>query len=504
MKKKQIFMLLGGIALTVWAYLTGDAGVMLAIAPMAVLEGGGVSDSGGSDAQVRSAAAEPDVQAETGGIATETNGRNVSEDNDNSEFYSKKIDELITKIRPMSTPIDQMSRYASKVQTDSFVVKYYSVGTRPMTSTVASAFTASSTTSAVLQVADPGIFTEDDTIRVVGVKGFYVSGSEAVQYGEGEGNPDLVLCVCGRNTADQMPIVFAVNGKLVGGQQIGIPDIPANTKLIRMGKACGELDMQTGRFDNVPTPSEQYCQNFMTQVEQSTFDKIAAKEVNWNFSDLEEDSIYDMRLTQEATYLFGVKNKIKHVAKKGMLQWFTGGLWYQAGNANMSVGTAVTYKDETSGKEKYSSTTISDEDLVDLSKDLFVGSGVGNKRKILLCGSDFLAALSKIKSEKFRLKDTVENWNLKFKSWQTDFGEILTIHHELFDQFGMGGYAFSLDPEYLKKAVHVNWHRYVLDLKKAGIRNTDAVILQEVCGLYLRYPNAHARLKLAGWGEYEE
>ena len=31
------------------------------------------------------------------------------------------------------------------------------------------------------------------------------------------------------------------------------------------------------------------------QVEQSTADKMWAKEVDWNFSDMEEDSIYDMR-----------------------------------------------------------------------------------------------------------------------------------------------------------------------------------------------------------------
>ncbi|MEB3373016.1 hypothetical protein SFC43_05005 [Bacteroides sp. CR5/BHMF/2] len=62
----------------------------------------------------------------------------------------------------------------------------------------------------------------------------------------------------------------------------------------------------------------------MIQVEQSTFDKIAAKEVNWNFSDIEEDGVYDMRLAMENTYLFGVKQVIKHVAKDGMNTWFTG------------------------------------------------------------------------------------------------------------------------------------------------------------------------------------
>jgi hypothetical protein len=30
----------------------------------------------------------------------------------------------------------------------------------------------------------------------------------------------------------------------------------------------------------------------MIQIEQSKFDEIASKEVDWNFSDIEEDGIY--------------------------------------------------------------------------------------------------------------------------------------------------------------------------------------------------------------------
>lgn len=37
----------------------------------------------------------------------------------------------------------------------------------------------------------------------------------------------------------------------------------------------------------------------------------------------------------------------------------------------------------------------------------------------------------------------------------------------------------------------------MLDLQKAGIRRTDAVVIQEVSCLYLRYAKAHARLRLA-------
>jgi hypothetical protein len=225
----------------------------------------------------------------------------------------------------------------------------------------------------------------------------------------------------------------------------------------------------------------------MIQVEQSTFDKIAAKEVDWSFSDIEEDGIYDMRLAQENTFIWGVKNVIRHTTKQGMNTWFTGGIWWMAGK-DIEVG-------EWDAKKQCA--VISDENLVDISKDLFVGTGIGNKRKILLCGRDLLAAFSEIKSEKFRLKDTVAVWNLKFKSWETDFGEILTIHHELFDLNGMSDCGFAMDPEYLTKKTHVSWSRNILDLKKAGVRNTNAVVIQEVACLYLRYAKAHARLRLA-------
>ena len=461
-----------GIMLTFIALLSGaGSGVMMADAsnlPDAGKTTGGDGGNGNGAA----------------GIATESGGR----DNGDPEFYTKDIDSRIIKIRPMATPIDQISRYAKAQSASSFEVKYYSVGTRPTNCTTISKIEAQTTGASVeLPVDDANMFTLDDTIRVVGVKGKFNDKGEAYDP-EDENTPDLVLCVCGRNDSTSMPVVYAVNGnKAKDGQTTFLPEIPSGTTLVRMGKACGELDVQTGRFNNIPMPEEQYCQNFMIQIEQSTFDKIADKEVDWSFSDIEEDGIYDMRLAQENTFLWGVKNKIKHVTKDGMYTWFTGGIWWMAGK-DIEVGE---------WDEQKQCAVITEENIVDISKDLFVGTGIGNKRKILFCGSDMLSAFSKIKSEKFRLKETVEVWNLKFKSWETDFGEILTIHHELFDLNGMSGCAFALDPEYLTKKTHLSWSRNILDLKKAGIRNTDAVVLQEVVCLYLRYAKAHARLRLA-------
>lgn len=469
---KEMMSVVGSFLLTVLALLSGaSSGVMMAAATD--LPDAGKTNSGSGDTS-------------TGGdgIATESQGR---QDGD-PEFYTKDIDKRITKIRPMATPIDQISRYAKAQPSDSFEVKYYSVGTRPISCKTSEAVAAQTSGASIsLPVDDVNMFTLDDTIRVVGVKGLYDENGVAYDASD-ENTPDLVLCVCGRNDSTSMPTVYAVNGNLDAKKQATlVPAIPSGTTLVRMGKACGELDVQTGRFNNIPTAETQYCQNFMIQVEQSTFDKIAAKEVDWSFSDIEEDGIYDMRLSQENTFLFGVKNKIYHTTKNGMATWFTGGIWWMAGK-DIEVG-------EWDADKKCA--VISDENLVDITKDLFVGTGIGNKRKILFCGSDMLSAFSKIKSDKFRLKDTVEVWNLKFKSWDTDFGEVLTIHHELFDANGMSDYGFAMDPEYLTKKTHVSWSRNILDLKKAGIRNTDAVVIQEVACLYLRYAKAHARMRLA-------
>ncbi|MEG1729361.1 MAG: hypothetical protein RR280_07460 [Bacteroidaceae bacterium] len=459
MKKINVGFLWSLLLFIVGALLGSITGLMMAAS--APLTDGGKQTASGINGQ---------------GALTESGGRE-----DVERMYLSDVDKRVTKIRPMATPIDQISRYAKALDSASMEIVYYSVGTKPIKTTLSTAITAQTSGSTIpLVTNDSSMFDLDDTIRVVGIKGF-VDGTEV------SSKEDLVLCVSGVDTNGN-PTVFAVNGKKNNtGSPIYLPAIPAGTTIIRMGKACGELDAQTAAFANIPTPETQYCQNFMMQIEESTFNAIASKEVDWTFSDLEEDSVYDMRMGQECSFLFSAKGKFRHPIKKSQDIYFTQGLWWQAGK-DLIVGEWDTTKKEA---------IISDDELVNITKDLFTGVGAGNKRKILFAGSNMLAAFSKIKSEKFRLKDSVEVWNLKFKSFDTDFGEILVIHHELFDQNDMSDCGFCMDPAFLTKKTHVAWDRSVLDLKSAGIRNVKAVLLQEVSCLYLRYKKAHARLILA-------
>lgn len=58
----------------------------------------------------------------------------------------------------------------------------------------------------------------------------------------------------------------------------------------------------------------------------------------------------------------------------------------------------------------------------------------------------------------------------------------------------MSGHGFIFDPEYIQKWSHVPFGSQALDLKKAGIRNSDALVLTEASCLTLRYPAAHMRI----------
>ena len=79
------------------------------------------------------------------------------------------------------------------------------------------------------------MFTLDDTIRVLGVKGTHKEGGIAYDATK-EIVPELVLCVCGRDNTTQMPVVYAVNGnKNSDNLPIWVPAIPkGSTIFIRL------------------------------------------------------------------------------------------------------------------------------------------------------------------------------------------------------------------------------------------------------------------------------
>lgn len=384
-----------------------------------------------------------------------------------------EIDQRIVKIRPTATPIDQISRWGGARQSGSMIVDYYVADTKPISTTFTEGHESSEAGSGdnppvTLEVDDATIFEPSETALVPSVEGT-----------DREGNPNgaLVLYVLNTNKDEGTITVMAVNGNYSASKhKTFVPDIPAGAEVVRMGRAASELDVQTPQFEALPMKLQNYCQVFKAQVEQSTLQKIANKEVGWGFSDQEEAAIIDMRLGMEKNFLFGQKAVIADSRKHGEV-YLTGGIWEQ-----------------TSRQFSYVRGSLTQDDIVGMTKVAFT-QNVGSSRKILIGGTGLIEALNKLDYTKVVFAtDKVTHWGIDFDEIRSKFGTLYVLHSEIFDQCGHVDDGFIVDPNFIQKYCHVPFRADRLDLKKSGLRNTDAVVVTEASCLVLRYPSAHIRV----------
>ena len=392
------------------------------------------------------------------------------------DLLRNEIDRRIVKIRPMATPIDQLSRWAGAKHAGSMIVDYYSVDTRPTTALTVSAFTGCTDDEgsdrfqkARLSTDNNDLFEASETILVKGVAGYQPDGKT-------QSSQDLVLYVVEKEASTGMLNVVTVNGQTIGEYENCIPTIPSGTTLVRMGRAATELDVQTPQFEALPKKSRNYCQIFKMQIEQSTLQKIANKEVGWTFSDQEEAAIYDMRLGMEKNFLFGVKARVEDTKKRETVM-LTGGIWDQAGS-----------------EFTYEKGALNQNAVISMMRKAFTGNA-GNKRKILIGGSGLIEQLNQLESTKVVMAgENIVKWGIDFSEMRSKFGKLYVLLSEVFDECGMEDNGMIIDPEYLQKYSHIPFTTESLNLKQAGVRNTDAIVLTEASCMTLRYPKAHMRI----------
>ena len=391
------------------------------------------------------------------------------------ELLLNEIDQQIVKIRPMSTPIDQISRYGGSKHSGSMVVDFYSVDTKQTSALLIDDVAAVNTSSngssptAVIKTDNDEIFDPTDTILVQETPG-YEPGTNI------ESSQDLMFYVLARD--NNGVTVMAVNGPTINGVDNCIPEIMSGITLVRMGRAASELDVQSPQFEALPKKSRNLCQIFKMQVEQSTLQRLSNKEVGWTMSDQEEAAVYDMRLGMEKSFLFGTARKVWDNAKKEYI-YFTGGIWKQAGKEF--------------GLE--SSSDFNSEVVVEMMREAFTGNS-GSKRKILIGGSGLISRFSKLDYNRIITSGQhVSKWGIDFTELRSKFGCLYLMLSEVFDEVGMPDNGIIIDPEYIQKYTHIPFSTEQLNLKQSGVRNVDALVMTEASCLVLRYPKAHMRIK---------
>lgn len=380
------------------------------------------------------------------------------------------IDEKVTKIRPHDVVLDTISRQIKDIKTgNSQVIRHYAIDVIDLTATLPEAYTGGSASQTALSTSNDAIFANEQTIIVDGVNGYKDDGTTV------DTSRPLILYVVGKDSANK-PLVTAVNGS--GSAHDVIPSIPANTKLIRAGRAGAETQIQTDAYSGVPTDYPQYLQKFMAQVELSEIFQRADKEANWDFTDAEEEAIFDMKRVQNVSYWKGIRARIKkknaHTQKAEDI-YFTEGIWTQAGKDFSFEGETVDVKN-----------------MVTLMKHAFTGNASG-KKKLLIAGSDVIEAFEKVDyNRQVQMGSKMQAYGIEFNSIVSKFGTLLAIHDQSLDDMGMAGKFFILDADFLRKWT-MGWRVNDFDFRKSGQADADGRGLMEICGLVLKNPKAHSR-----------
>ena len=348
-------------------------------------------------------------------------------------YISKKVVEM----RPAATPLDTIMRnIGNPVDIKSFRTDYYAVDSRALYDTVKTAYTKSGdgNTSYALIVNNISMWSEDDTVMVKGIAGVDLK--------------DLVCVITSKNTGATTITIQPLNGTAGSGGTAGsmiIPaTIPVSTRLVRMGPAKHELDAQTTPYAIIPIKDYNYVQIFMAQVEESTFQRIHEKEVEWNFNDYEAQNIYDMRAIMEYSFLFGVRSLYTNL-EDSKERYTTGGLIRY-------ISKGLTYG--TGGSDR----TIDNGTFVDWTKSIFTGN-CGADTRFLFGGDGLMANLSKVDTVQKQLeaKQTEVKWGLTFRAIETNFGMLLFKHHPLLDLAGWGDNGFVLDMNHIEKHTLSPW-----------------------------------------------
>lgn len=370
-------------------------------------------------------------------------------------LLTNAIDSAIVKVRPMATPLDQISRFGNTRPVDSMEVDYYSVDTRIDRDKVTTVAKANGVEGA-----------QGDIYSIVVEHPSRFEASDTFTRADAPGNE--VFYIVERRADGSLLIIGVGEGSK--------PAALAGKEIVRMGRAATQLDVQTPQFAALPTKNTNFCQIFKMQIEQSIVMKMSHKEIGWDFNDQQEAAVYDMRLGMEKQFLFGIKGKV-YDPVKGETVTMTGGIWPQAGR-EIAVNL-----------DSFDSAA-----LVDMLKATFAKNS-GSRRKVLMAGSDLISALNKIEhSHVITARDQVTAWGIDFSELQSKFGKLYVIYSDIFDVMGMSGNGIIVDPEYIQKHVFIPFNAETLDLRGSGQRNCEALVMTEASCLTLRYPETHARI----------
>lgn len=373
-----------------------------------------------------------------------------------SEIILEDLDTEISKFRPEYFPLDTIVRRAAvKRMRSNYEVKHYSLGSARKKAEVTADYTENtSAKKAVISLAsdDAGIFNQYSTINVKGLPGYDANGNETPGI-------DLMLYVVGTDSTTGMPIVRAINGKKTAATdaETYVPTIPAGTKLFLMQNAGSESQLFVPPMNFSPVPETIYMQRQILNTKFTRYFKNVKREVPYDEQDIDEQALYEFRSDSEATYLFGVKNKIvfndPNYPNRGPENvYFMKGLWWYITKFFEYTPGAFTYND-----------------LLGITKRMFVGNN-GSRQAFFGVGSDLAEDIHKIDYSIYKdlSISSKEKWGIKMTSFESIFGTLNLIRLPKLDEMDRADQGVVIDLDRFVRYVMRDTESKKVDLSVVG------------------------------------
>lgn len=273
------------------------------------------------------------------------------------------ISESVTQMMPSRTPLDTILRnIKNSVPAQSQKIGYYQASYKPIEDMLDSSSTGSGATEIAaassntasksnerknifVRVKNPDMWRTSDTLLMRNIT-FDGDKNNNPRVGDSGSFVDDMMFYVIKKSDDVLNLypIGGMKGCLNGGNDnvYIVPTFTADTKLIRMGQAKSELSITTDPFAIYPSLNHQYCQNFMAQIEESTFQRLTQKEANWGFSNFEAVNILSMKMEMELSMLFGhegeyISGNDHTYFTRGITRDIENVLEYGTGSGNLTI-----------------------------------------------------------------------------------------------------------------------------------------------------------------------
>lgn len=449
----------------------------LAIVVVAILGVLGIVDfetAIGAGAMLATApAAAPAESTDTSGsVGTNTveGGKVVSHPEMNKDTISEKL----AKILPSNFPLDTFLRNIGSGKTKSDKYGFYSIIARGTSAKPTATVTAETDGPTTIKVDNIHCLSKDGCLMV---PSYNVADGEATKSSNGPALNPLVLNIVNIDYAQKQITVSGINAPC--------PALTSTDVLYRMAAAKDQDAAMSDDPQATPTKAFNWVQRNLCTISENAFQALQEKEVKYGLAEFKEQAILDFRYQNEITSLFGAAYRandgefVDPVSQKRKLH-MKGLTSFIQNRLSVAEGETV-------------------EKFLNRAMEALFANNNGSEERLLLYGPGFATALANSGAFDKQLEagKTEVKWGVTWKVIETNFGRLLGIMHTGLGMVGYENAGVVIDPANIRRIEQLPLQQTVLDLKKAGQRNSNDVTLDEAWTLEVTNPNTHGLLFIA-------